>query len=65
MDNMEVGKIFKIIRTSRNIPQNKMAEKLGISQNYLSLIESEKKQPSIDVISALAETTNISRKLCY
>jgi transcriptional regulator with XRE-family HTH domain len=40
--------------------QGQMADLLGISQNYLSLIESQKKQPSAELISTIAEKLKIS-----
>ncbi|SPD74274.1 putative transcriptional regulator [uncultured Desulfobacterium sp.] len=57
---MTLGRLIKLVRTHRNKNQNEMAELLGISQNYLSLVESEKKQPSAELISKFAERLEIS-----
>jgi XRE family transcriptional regulator, regulator of sulfur utilization len=59
---MKVGEIIKLIRTKRRISQKKMAEQFGISQNYLSLIETDKKRPSIETINIFAEKLGISKE---
>jgi transcriptional regulator with XRE-family HTH domain len=57
---MSLGHVLKLIRTKKGFNQKQMADMLGISQNYLSLIESEKKQPSSDRIAEMAKCLNIS-----
>ena len=41
---MNIGQVLRKIRVNKNNSQKEMAAKLGISQNYLSLIESNKKE---------------------
>ena len=57
---MKLGHVLKLIRTHKGLNQNQMADKLDISQNYLSLIESDKKQPSVDRISEIANNLGVS-----
>jgi transcriptional regulator with XRE-family HTH domain len=57
---MSLGHVLKLIRAHRELNQKQMAELLGISQNYLSLIESGKKKPSADRISEMAKNLKIS-----
>ena len=57
---MSLGHVLKLVRTHRVLNQKEMAAILGISQNYLSLIESDKKQPSPDVISKISKSLNVS-----
>ena len=57
---MHLGRTLKLIRASRGMTQKKMADILGISQNYLSLIESNKKNPSTDKISEFAKKMGFS-----
>jgi transcriptional regulator with XRE-family HTH domain len=59
---MKIGQILKHIRINKGVSQKEMAEKLGISPNYLSLIESDKKEPSQDKIADFAEALNISKE---
>jgi transcriptional regulator with XRE-family HTH domain len=59
---MKIGQILKHIRINKGVSQKKMAEELGISTNYLSLIESDKKEPSQDKIAEFANALNISKE---
>ena len=59
---MTIGQILKHIRVNQNLSQKEMAEKLGISQNYLSLIESDKKEPTQDKIADFAKALNTSKE---
>jgi len=58
---MKLGQILKLIRTKRNISQKEMADILGISQNYLSLIEGNKKEPSTEKICDFAASLGMSK----
>lgn len=58
---MNLGKLIKIIRTTKGMTQKGMADLMGISQNYLSLIESSKKTPSLDLLEACATALKISK----
>jgi len=59
---MKAGEIIRLIRTKQGISQREMAEKAGISQNYLSLIEGNKKMPSNDVIADFSSALGISKE---
>ena len=58
---MKIGKILKILRTSKGFTQNQMSKVLGISQNYLSLIEQDKKAPSAEAIANFASSLSVSK----
>lgn len=58
---MKIGKILKILRTSKGLTQSQMSKLLGISQNYLSLIEQDKKAPSAEAIANFASSLRISK----
>lgn len=51
----ETGKRFKVVRLSYGDDQITFAEKLGISQSYLSAIERGTRQPSVRVMKTLAD----------
>ena len=57
---MNLGMLIKLIRTHRGMNQKQMADLIGISQNYLSLIEINKKSPGTERISEFAKRLNIS-----
>ena len=51
----EIGKRFKAVRLSYGDDQITFAEKLGISQSFLSAIERGTRQPSVRVMKTLAD----------
>jgi len=53
------GHALKLIRLFHNVKQGKLASDLGISNSYLSEIESEKKEVSLDVLKKYSEYFNI------
>ena len=58
---MKIGSVLKLVRTSKGLTQGDMADLLGISQNYLSLIEGNKKVPTVDTIAEFAKSLKISK----
>ncbi len=55
-----MNKGIRLLRVHHDISQSNMAEKLGISNSYLSEIEHGKKQISIELLRKYANTFNIS-----
>ena len=55
----QLGKTIKMLRINAGIKQKNLAEKVGISSNYLSLVENGKREPSIPVIQCIAEELDI------
>ncbi|MDD5014562.1 MAG: helix-turn-helix transcriptional regulator [Atribacterota bacterium] len=51
---MKFGTTIKTLRKHKGIKQKELALKLGISNAYLSSIENNKKEPSLELIKALA-----------
>lgn len=56
---MNLGRAIKLCRTQRALTQSELADKVGISTSYLSLLEQNKRDPSISIIEKLAETLNV------
>ena len=52
------GKRFRIARIEANLRQKEFAKILGVSANFVSLIENEKKQPSMQLLSKAALSLN-------
>jgi len=50
-----LGKALKLMRSYYGISQTDLSENLGVSNSYLSEIESGKKQPSLDVLNKYSE----------
>lgn len=57
---MDIGILIKSLRNSLGWQQNYLAEKLGITTNYLSLIENGKRIPSKEVIERFAKEAGVS-----
>jgi len=59
----EIVKIYasniKRIRTSKNVTQAAMAEKIGITEKYWSDIETGRKPCSLDTLIAIANALNL------
>jgi transcriptional regulator with XRE-family HTH domain len=49
-----VGPIIRKLRKERGINQEKFAELVGVTQEAISLIETEKRSPSLDVLFQIA-----------
>lgn len=59
---MNIGTLIKTIRTSRNLSQKKLAEDLGISTNYLCLVETGNRNPSDELLGKIASHFEISKE---
>jgi len=56
---MTLGQAIKLVRTSAGIKQHKLADKLGVSSNYISLIECGKREPSVPLLRNLARALEV------
>lgn len=56
---MKLGLSIKTLRNHRGLKQKVFAEKIGISQSYLSQIEHGAKSPSMDVIESISRFLEI------
>ncbi|UVL04591.1 helix-turn-helix domain-containing protein [Pseudomonas sp. B21-047] len=54
-----LNKALKLIRTFYDVSQSDLSARLGISNSYLSEIESGKKQPTMDILSRYSEQFDI------
>jgi transcriptional regulator with XRE-family HTH domain len=56
--------VFKIreAREKAGITQQKLADKLGTTREYISKIENEHKNPSIDMLNKIAKELNTTLK---
>jgi len=51
---MSVGRVAKFARVAAGIKQKDLADRLDVSPNYLSLVENNKREPSISFLRNLA-----------
>ena len=56
---MNIGKAIKLCRTQRGLSQVELAEKIGISVSYLSLVENGKRDIKISTLANIADTLQV------
>lgn len=59
MDWKEIGAKIKAAREKKNLTQAQLAEKIGVSNVFISQLESGAKRASADNLAKLARTLNI------
>lgn len=56
---MMVGKTIRVLRVTRDLSQGKLARALGVSAGYLSLVEKDKREPSLGFLRKVASYFNM------
>ena len=56
---LTIGQLIKIGRINKKISQDCVASKLRVTKNYISLIENDKKDPSINFLRGASKLLNI------
>jgi transcriptional regulator with XRE-family HTH domain len=56
---MELGKAIKLVRTASGRRQGEVAESLGVTSNYLSLVENGKREPSVSFLKRLGANLGV------
>ena len=62
---MNLGEIIKDLRLRKHVSQKILAQKVGITQGYLSLIEQGEREPSLDLIKQIAVSLDIPQQLFF
>ena len=62
---MSVGRAVKFARIAAGIKQKDLAGRLDVSPNYLSLVENDKRDPSISFLRNLASEIGIPLGLLF
>jgi XRE family transcriptional regulator of biofilm formation len=57
--NMNFGKAIRIARSIADISQGELAEKSSIDRSYLSLIEGEKRMPTMETLQSISKALKI------
>jgi len=56
---MKFGSTIRRLRKRQGINQQILADRIGVTQTYLSLLESDQKTPSINLINSLSRELKI------
>ena len=59
-DRKKIGKRVKELRQVLNLKQDEFASKLGVTNNYISLIEVGKKKPGMEVLTRMMDVFNVN-----
>ena len=60
---MSIGKAIKKLRERHELSQQNLAESVGISQGYLSLVEKDLREPGFDLIEKIAHVLKVPEQL--
>lgn len=60
-----IGKTIKLLRIAKGLKQLEMAEKLQVSANYISLVENDKREPSLSFMKDLSIVLDIPIGLLF
>jgi transcriptional regulator with XRE-family HTH domain len=52
---MKIGQTIRIFRTARGISQGALAYRLSVTAGYLSLVEQDKREPSLRFLNRVGE----------
>lgn len=58
-----IGDAIKLCRNKRGLTQGELAERVGFSVSYLSLIEKGKRTPDLEVLDKIAKALNMPLNL--
>jgi XRE family transcriptional regulator, regulator of sulfur utilization len=62
---MGIGKSIKFLRMAKGLKQSELATILGKSTNYLSLVENDKREPSLSFLKNLADELEVPLSLFF
>lgn len=60
-----IGKTIKFLRVAKGLKQSDLAERVKVSTNYISLIENDKREPSLTFLRELARILDIPVGLLF
>ena len=59
MTKMGLGKTVKLLRVAAGLRQSDLAERLEVSPNYVSLVENDKRDPSLSFLRSLSDELGV------
>lgn len=65
IEDLKMGQVIKIFRAATGIRQKDLAKKVGIQPHYLSLIESGKREPSLQILRKIAKELDVPIGLLF
>jgi transcriptional regulator with XRE-family HTH domain len=62
---LQVGEIVRRLRKDGGLTQRDLANRLGLSTNYINLVESGRRRLSVDQVQAFAELLDVPPSFIY
>jgi transcriptional regulator with XRE-family HTH domain len=62
---MTLGNAIKLIRTARGTKQVDLAKSMKTSPNYISLVEKDKREPSVSFLTRLAKELGVPLSMFF
>jgi transcriptional regulator with XRE-family HTH domain len=56
---MTLGNAIKTVRTASRVKQRELATRAGVTANYISLVEGDKREPSVTLLRKIADSLEI------
>lgn len=56
---MDFGRAIRVLRAARNLSQKELAQRTGLDPSYISLLEKNRRTPSVDTIQSLASVLEV------
>lgn len=54
-----IGYVLKLLRIAREMTSRELSKEMGVSQSYISEIESNKKKPSMEMLSKYSDALDV------
>jgi transcriptional regulator with XRE-family HTH domain len=62
---MGVGQTIRYLRQSAGLKQSELADRLEVSANYISLVENDRREPSLPFLRRLSEDLGVPLGLLF
>lgn len=62
---IDFGTTIRKWRKKRDLKQDKLAQRLGVTSTYLSSLENNRKEPSIGLLNSICKELNIPREIFF
>jgi len=56
---MTLGNAIKTVRTASKVKQRELARRAGVTANYVSLVEGDKREPSVSLLKKIADSLEV------
>lgn len=58
-ESLNIGRTIKVLRVSAGLKQLDLANRVKVSPNYLSLVEADRKEPSLSLLKKISNALDV------